>query len=232
MYWLRHLKEHGRVHVITTAVYGFDHQEDCTKFALQFSSQHNIVSSKEWANLIDEDGKGGGCPKGRIGRPQTPETKAKISAKTKGRLGTFSNKQHTEKTKHKQRQAKLGKPSKLVGRSQPESTRQLISLAKRGIPGMPHTEFTKSKMRSSKYTKMMTACAEIYACEGYLFATRTECAKHFRTSTVFVDRWLTSGKVVVCTDLQTIQLLFNYKLTYANSLAEHIPPYRLETDLA
>lgn len=55
--WLQHIKKHGK-HIITLDVFGFDHQEDATSFALNFSKQNDIVESADWANLMDEDAKG------------------------------------------------------------------------------------------------------------------------------------------------------------------------------
>lgn len=54
--WSRHLKKHGKQYVKTLEIWGFDDQELCTNFALKFSEENNIVESKEWANLIPEDG--------------------------------------------------------------------------------------------------------------------------------------------------------------------------------
>lgn len=54
-YWLQHLKKHG--YDVSTEIIGrFDSQEDCTKFALKFSEENQILESKEWANLRVENG--------------------------------------------------------------------------------------------------------------------------------------------------------------------------------
>lgn len=55
-YWLDHIKKHGKEYVQTIGIWKFDNQDKCTKFALDFSAHHNIVESKEWANLKTEDG--------------------------------------------------------------------------------------------------------------------------------------------------------------------------------
>ena len=44
----------------------FENIDEATEFALKFSRDNNIVESKEWANLIEENGRDGGSPKGRF----------------------------------------------------------------------------------------------------------------------------------------------------------------------
>jgi hypothetical protein len=58
-YWIRHIKTHG--YDVTTEVVGiFEDLLWCSLFALEFSHIHDIVKSKEWANLKPEDGLDGG----------------------------------------------------------------------------------------------------------------------------------------------------------------------------
>jgi hypothetical protein len=58
-YWMKHIKKHGKKHIETVNLWEFSTQEECTKFALKFSIDNNIVESTEWANLRDENGKDG-----------------------------------------------------------------------------------------------------------------------------------------------------------------------------
>lgn len=58
-YWLRHISKYGKDKVITLEYWEFDNQEECTKFALKYSEDNNIVESKEWANIIPENGNDG-----------------------------------------------------------------------------------------------------------------------------------------------------------------------------
>ena len=58
--WVPHIKKHGVDQVKTLEIWGFDNQEMCTEFALKFSKDNNIVESKEWANLMEENGHWGG----------------------------------------------------------------------------------------------------------------------------------------------------------------------------
>lgn len=80
-YWNRHLKIHGKNHIQTLDVYGFDNQELCTEFALKFSKDNNIVESKEWANLIEENGLDGWV----AGKTHSNQTRLKLSKSLKGR---------------------------------------------------------------------------------------------------------------------------------------------------
>lgn len=69
-HWIRHIKKHS--YDVTTVIHGeFDETNpierallvDC---ALIFSEVNNIVKSKEWANMIPENGLDGASVKGRI----------------------------------------------------------------------------------------------------------------------------------------------------------------------
>jgi hypothetical protein len=62
-HWERHIKKHGTNHVITEwASEPFTDPKDIEEFALLFSELHNIVKSKQWANMKPEDGLTGGGP--------------------------------------------------------------------------------------------------------------------------------------------------------------------------
>jgi len=58
-YWSSHLAKHGK-NIETIQVWEFDDLQECSKFALDFSTKHNIVESTEWANLKLENGLDGG----------------------------------------------------------------------------------------------------------------------------------------------------------------------------
>ena len=58
-YWNSHLMVHGKL-IETIQVWEFNDIEECSKFAINFSTKNNIVESKEWANLKIENGKDGG----------------------------------------------------------------------------------------------------------------------------------------------------------------------------
>jgi hypothetical protein len=79
-YWLSHLKKHGNL-IDTKIVRQFDDENECKKFALEFSIKNNIVESNEWANLRLENGLDG-AP---IGNTFSEETIKKMSDSKKGK---------------------------------------------------------------------------------------------------------------------------------------------------
>lgn len=81
--WLRHIKKHGKEHIKTLYVWSFDNIQECSDFALRYSTNNNIVESSEWANLIVENGLDG-APAGNI---VTPETRIKIAQALTGKSG-------------------------------------------------------------------------------------------------------------------------------------------------
>ena len=126
-YWLRHINKHGKEHVVTLWHELFTNKDELVQFATQFSKDLNIVKSKSWANLKDENGLDGGVYgyrhsketidklKGRIVSFETREKLRQInigkshSTETKLKCATFIGRTHTKETKHKQRLAKIGK---------------------------------------------------------------------------------------------------------------------------
>jgi len=56
LYWKRHIKKHG--YDVTTNIYSIFDINNCNieDVALDFSIENNIVDSKEWANLVLENG--------------------------------------------------------------------------------------------------------------------------------------------------------------------------------
>lgn len=59
-YWNRHIKKHGKEHVITLWYCLFYDKESITDFAINFSKSQNIVESEKWLNLKPETGVDGG----------------------------------------------------------------------------------------------------------------------------------------------------------------------------
>lgn len=86
IYWNKHLNKHGKSHVKTIDVFGFDHQEEATHFAISFSNMNNIVESTLWANLRIEEALDGN-PKG------LKQSKEWIENNAKARLGKSRPKQ-------------------------------------------------------------------------------------------------------------------------------------------
>lgn len=79
-YWKSHIKSHGTKFVSNAWYCWFYDKESLTECALMLSKLYDIVKSNEWANLIPEDGLGGGCIS------HTEETKIKISKSNSGKI--------------------------------------------------------------------------------------------------------------------------------------------------
>lgn len=79
-YWKRHIKSHGRKHIVTLWVSDLYYDSSIAEHALQFSYENNIAESNQWANLVPENG-----IDGKVHRPCSEETKAKQSIALKGK---------------------------------------------------------------------------------------------------------------------------------------------------
>jgi hypothetical protein len=146
--WTRHLKKHGR-DIATIWSKLFTDKDELTQFALQYSKEHNIVESKDYANLKPEDGLMGGdtgiTENGRHilsenskNRKHSEETKQKIKAARKLQSNPMSGKTHSEETIEKIRQ-KRALQLMPIGRKMSEESKRKISesqksrYSKRGI---------------------------------------------------------------------------------------------------
>lgn len=79
VYWNNHLRKHGEHHVATIWCQLFLDKQSLTEYAIQFSTENNIIESAEWANLMIENGQTGG----RI--MITDEGRQKITDSKKGK---------------------------------------------------------------------------------------------------------------------------------------------------
>lgn len=145
--WLNHCRKHG-FDIQTVDVTGFDDMDLCKRYALKFSRENDIVASKDWANLIEEDGINGGAN----GYIRTPEIRLKISEAKRGKnIGSdnhFFGKHHSDQTKQKISNAKKGKSvgrdNPFFGRTHTDETRIKISQAQTG-----HIKSSETRMKSS-----------------------------------------------------------------------------------
>ena len=150
-YWTRHIKQHGKDHVITLWYHIFDDKSLLTDFALLFSEHWDIVESIDWANLIPENGINGGSVKGRIVSPETRQ-KLSISCKdpspeTRQKIREFNiGRKASEHTKNKMSNSKIGK----------KHTEDSISLMRESKIGSVHTEESKLKMSNSHKGKILS----------------------------------------------------------------------------
>ena len=137
-YWKRHIAKHGKEFVKTINLWKFDDQEMCTDFALSFSKNNNIVESKEWANLQEENALDGASK----GKKLSEETRKKISMSLSG----SSRPKHSEETK-----MKIGIAAK--GKKLSEETKMKMSIAASG---------RKSKNLSEEHKKKLGAAMTRY----------------------------------------------------------------------
>jgi hypothetical protein len=110
-YWARHLDKHGggKKNVDTIWAMEFTNRDELHEFATWFSEHYKIVESREWANMIPEDGVQAGVAhtnetrekirQWNIGRKMSPE------AIEKNRLARIGGKR-SEETRQKMREAR------------------------------------------------------------------------------------------------------------------------------
>ena len=117
--WKRHLKKHGND--VTTGIMGlYLDRQRCVEAALEFSRKHNIVASKEWANLVEENaetGAQGGDKHPMFGRPhpQKGTTTSKLKGRYVGALNPMYGKPSPMRGKHN-----VGASLAHKGRARPE----------------------------------------------------------------------------------------------------------------
>ena len=58
VYWKKHLAKHGN-DVSTTCLFVTKDKQEFKKIATKYSKEYDVVNSKQWANLIVEEGQGG-----------------------------------------------------------------------------------------------------------------------------------------------------------------------------
>ena len=110
-HWKRHLKKHGDI-TKTELILASNDINEIEAVALRFSADHNIVKSKEWANIIPENGKDGGS----LSEYHTEASRKKMSDNRRGKVGTPAGWKHEEGTKDqmskmaKERCERLGAP--------------------------------------------------------------------------------------------------------------------------
>lgn len=143
-YWKKHLKIHGD-DIKTEVIKIFDDENECEEFCMEFSILNDIIKSKEWANLINENGKDG-APVGNKRDSLTKETKDKISKSSKSRWECKEYKDKLIKI-HKERwlnapELKKNQSDRLMGIKRPEHSKTML--------GRTPSEKTKEKMRKPK----------------------------------------------------------------------------------
>ena len=87
-YWTNHYRKHGKEHIITLKIWSFTNIEECKQFAIKFSNDNNIINSKAWANLVNENGIDGGTGNANpmFGKTHSQSAKLVMSKITSERL--------------------------------------------------------------------------------------------------------------------------------------------------
>lgn len=163
-YWSNHYKKHGKEHIQTIELYGFDSQKLCTQFALRFSKDNNIVESKEWANLCEEDGMTGG--------------KRNMSQLNySGKNNPFFGKKHTEKTRaiFRKKNSRPGIKNGMYNKVHSEKSRSKMSNSHKGISLSTDHKKALSESKVGKFTRGKNSFAKIVYYQGIKY----ECVKDF-----------------------------------------------------
>lgn len=101
-HWLRHLNKHGEEHT-TEILLETDDKELLKQKAIYYSELYDVVKSKQWANIVPEQGDGGDTS-------MSPAYKDYIKNRDmSGEKNSFYGKKHTEETKRKISEARKGK---------------------------------------------------------------------------------------------------------------------------
>ena len=144
-YWQNHINKHGLEHVVTLWYELFTDKDEIIKFALQFSKELNIVESKSWANLIEENGLDGGIfgqKSPMLGKTHTESAKQKIGEAGRGRIHSIESRHKMSIAERKSKpprteSSKIATSKKLLGRKLSDDTKMKMSKPKlRGI--CPH----------------------------------------------------------------------------------------------
>jgi len=137
--WNKHLKEFGRE--VTVKIFGFyTDGKKCFDDAIKFSTDNDIVNSKEWANMIPETGKNGASLYGKLnpfyGKHHSEQTKEKLRIANTGNSynkGAYRSPEHRAKISASLKGRKNPAVSKaLTGRKLPQATRDKLRKAATG----------------------------------------------------------------------------------------------------
>lgn len=126
--WRKHLDKHGYQYT-TTILKECQDTEELKTWGRYYSDLWNVAESKEWANLKTEEGQGGEL---------SAESKAKISAKNKGKIRSQEYKRQMSVIKSGQKygpqteEHKRNNAASKKGRTQPEDAIRRRSLARAG----------------------------------------------------------------------------------------------------
>jgi len=151
--WNKHLKEFGRE--VTVKIFGFyTDGKKCFDDAIKFSTDNDIVNSKEWANMIPETGKNGASLYGKLnpfyGKHHSEQTKEKLRIANTGNSynkGAYRSPEHRAKISASLKGRKNPAVSKaLTGRKLPQATRDKL---RKAATGRKYSMETREKIRQA-----------------------------------------------------------------------------------
>jgi hypothetical protein len=77
IHWKSHIRKHGK-NIKTLWYQLFTNEKELVEYALKFSKENNIVESKKWANMKEENGLDGGMEKGFWSEEQKKQNSERI----------------------------------------------------------------------------------------------------------------------------------------------------------
>jgi len=146
VYWTNHIKKHSKEHIVTLWVSELYYDTSIVEVALKFSSDNDIVKSKEWANTEPENGLNG-CPPGT-----KRSEEAKINMRKPRSEEAKVNMRKSEETKAKMRRPRSEKakanmkgraPNK--GKSTSQETKDKMSANMTGKKRGPYKKSSKPR---------------------------------------------------------------------------------------
>lgn len=150
--WRRHIKKHGKKHVVTLWYELFIDLNEIQEFALSFSKDMNIIESDQWLNMIAENGIDGHSP----GLQLTSEWKQNISKSLRGHIVTKSTRDKigiSNTGKIRSEEDKLHLSELLTGKKRGPHSKETIEKIRNGNIGKIISTETREKQRKSALNK-------------------------------------------------------------------------------
>lgn len=139
-HWMRHIKKYG-YDVTTEIVFQCDDKQIFKEYSENYSKLHDIVKSKDWANIVEELGDGGDTS-------QSPKyNQAKMNGKFNG---------HIFKTEEQLERANQKRSLSLLGHKVSQETRDKISKTRKEKASKGILGTKKGKKYGSKHKQKDT----------------------------------------------------------------------------
>ena len=155
--WLNHLRTHG-FNYITEIIQECFSKEDVKKYGLYYSKLWNVVNDKNWANLKEEQGDGGGCfgsVNGMYGKTHSISVKKLLGEKAKKQ---FKDKSYLE----------------LYGEQRASELKQKRS---KSLLGKDNSYKNNPRFDNVEYTFFNTETGEMLNCTRWVFSNNVNITK-------------------------------------------------------